>query len=136
GRPPRPLRRTAHARNGSVPRLGRAARYRVADHTARRRRGMDRARRVLSNRSPAGARPRKMADRVGVSDSELIGNARGTPVERYVLDNGRGLRVAILTLGGIVQSLDVPDRHGQSANVVVGFSTFDDSLTRNPFFGA
>src|SRR4051794_11874644 len=97
---------------------------------------MGRARRVLSDRSPGGAGRGKMADGVGVSDGELIGTARGVPIERYILDNGRGLRAAILTLGGIIQSLEVPDRDGQTANVVLGFANLDDYVTRNPFFGA
>jgi len=69
-----------------------------------------------------------VANGAGVSDRKLI--------ERYVLEDAHGLRVAILTLGGIIQSIEVPDRHGQTANVALGFSSLDDYVTRNPFFGA
>src|SRR5882757_3753166 len=36
--------------------------------------------------------------------------AQGSPIERWRLGNGAGLSVAILTYGGIVQSMEVPDR--------------------------
>src|SRR4030095_17029784 len=54
--------------------------------------------------------------------SEPFGTAPGgIAVDRYTLDNGKGMVVKILTYGGIVQELWVPDRHGNSANVVLGF---------------
>jgi aldose 1-epimerase len=80
-----------------------------------------------------------VGDGAGVSGSQLstpFGTARGEPVERYTLGNARGMRVAILTYGGIVQSLEVPDRHGQLANVALGFANLDDYVARNPYFGA
>jgi aldose 1-epimerase len=48
----------------------------------------------------------------------------GTPIERYVLDNGRVV-VGILTLGGIVQSVRVPDRDGVVGEVALGFDDID-----------
>jgi aldose 1-epimerase len=58
-------------------------------------------------------------------------------VDRYLLDNGRGMRVAILTYGGIIQSLEVPDRHGNPANVVLGFDRLQGYLDNpSPYFGA
>ena len=46
------------------------------------------------------------------------------------------MSVTVLTYGGVVQSLDVPDRHGTAANVVLGFSTLEDYVVRSPYFGA
>ncbi|QKG18444.1 aldose epimerase family protein [Actinomadura verrucosospora] len=65
----------------------------------------------------------------------------GTKIDRYTLGSGRGMKVRILTYGGIVQSLDVPDRHGRSGNVALGFGTLDGYLSdtykdENPYFGA
>jgi aldose 1-epimerase len=69
-------------------------------------------------------------------NGEPFGTARGRAVERYVLTNARGMRVAILTYGGIVQSVEVPDQQGALANVVLGFKTLEDYVQRNPYFGA
>lgn len=59
----------------------------------------------------------------------------GSPVVEYTLDNGRGLRLRAINLGGIVTELQVPDRDGRSANVVLGFGMLDDYVERNPNFG-
>jgi len=59
----------------------------------------------------------------------------GTPVDEYVLTNANKMEVGILTYGGIIASIKVPDRDGTFDNVVLGFSKLDDYLTRNPFFG-
>ncbi|MGK9167271.1 galactose mutarotase [Inquilinus limosus] len=60
--------------------------------------------------------------------------ADGTAVELYTLTNGR-MSVNILTYGGIVQAINVPDRDGKSGNIALGFATLDDYLTKNPYFG-
>jgi aldose 1-epimerase len=59
----------------------------------------------------------------------------GQPVDRYTFSNAGGMRVAILTYGGIVQSLNVPDRDGVFANVVLGFADLDGYLLHSPYFG-
>jgi len=61
----------------------------------------------------------------------------GAPVDRWTLDAGGALTVAILTYGAIVQEIVAPDREGEPADVVLGFSTLEDYLERNvPCFGA
>lgn len=59
----------------------------------------------------------------------------GTAIDRYRLSNGRGMAAAILTYGGIVQSIEVPDRDGAMANVVLGFAALDDYLAKGAYFG-
>ena len=56
-------------------------------------------------------------------------------VREYTLDNGRGLSLSAIRLGGIVTALRVPDRHGVPGNVVLGLPTLADYETRNPNFG-
>lgn len=69
-------------------------------------------------------------------DTNLLGALPdGHPVTEYTLDNGSGLRLSAINLGGIVTSLEVPDRSGASANVVLGLPTLDDYIARNPHFG-
>lgn len=60
----------------------------------------------------------------------------GQPVVAYTLANAAGMRVRILTLGCIIASLEVPDRHGRSANVVLGLDSVAGYLHRSPHFGA
>ena len=45
----------------------------------------------------------------------------GRDVQRYVLAHGTDIRVGILTYGGIIESLEVPDASGQLASVVLGY---------------
>ncbi|MEE1799590.1 MULTISPECIES: aldose epimerase family protein [unclassified Streptomyces] len=67
---------------------------------------------------------------------ELFGRlADGTKVHRWTLENG-GTRLKVLSYGGIVQSLEIPDRRGRYANVSLGFDNLDDYLTATTFFGA
>jgi aldose 1-epimerase len=62
--------------------------------------------------------------------------ASGTRVYRYTLTNTQGMRVRILTYGGIVQSMSVPDRNGKFRNVTLGLSTLHDYVAESPYFGA
>ncbi|MFG2357715.1 aldose epimerase family protein [Streptomyces sp. NPDC048521] len=67
---------------------------------------------------------------------ELFGKlADGTKVHRWSLENG-GTRLKVLSYGGVVQTLEIPDRHGRHANVVAGFDTIDDYVAKSPYFGA
>src|SRR5438067_12041862 len=63
----------------------------------------------------------------------------GTPVDIYTLKSGE-IEARIITYGGIVQSLKVPDKNGKSADVVLGFDSLDGYTSGpkpNPaFFGA
>lgn len=59
----------------------------------------------------------------------------GRPVSEYTLDNGRGLSLSAINLGGIVTALRVPDRFGATANIVLGLPTLQDYETRNPHMG-
>jgi len=60
----------------------------------------------------------------------------GTAVFRYTLTNGKGMEVKLITYGGAIQSLRVPDRKGRKANVTLGFSTLAGYLNpANPYFG-
>jgi aldose 1-epimerase len=67
-----------------------------------------------------------------------------TSVYRYTLSNANGMSVDILTYGGIVQQINVPDRHGNTKDVVLGFKTLADYVAKvsppvvangGPYFG-
>jgi aldose 1-epimerase len=66
--------------------------------------------------------------------------ASGQAIDKYTLSNGQ-MSVSILTYGGIVQAVDVPDKHGRLADVALGFKdiagyTSPAYITSNPYFGA
>jgi len=65
----------------------------------------------------------------------------GKAVEIYTLRNAKGAEARIMTYGGIVQSLTMPDKNGKFADVVLGFDSLDtytgDSYVTNcTYFGA
>jgi aldose 1-epimerase len=62
--------------------------------------------------------------------------ADGTAVELYTLKDG-AIEVRIMTYGGIIQMLKVPDRHGKAEDVVLGFDSVDGYIANpGPYFGA
>ncbi|QIP87935.1 galactose mutarotase [Streptomyces sp. Tu 2975] len=61
--------------------------------------------------------------------------ADGTGVDLWTLEND-GIRLRVLSYGGIVQGLEVPDRRGRWANVSLGFDNLDDYVAKSPYFGA
>ncbi|MFD3623333.1 aldose epimerase family protein [Streptomyces sp. NPDC058698] len=61
--------------------------------------------------------------------------ADGTKVHSWSLSNG-GTRMKVLSYGGIVQSLEIPDRHGRRTNVSLGFGTLGEYVDSSPYFGA
>jgi aldose 1-epimerase len=70
-----------------------------------------------------------------------FGNLNGTPIAKYTLTNKKGMSVAVITYGGIIQSVKVPDRHGRLRDVALGFKDLDGYtnaayLKSNPYFGA
>ncbi len=63
---------------------------------------------------------------------EPAGEVRGEQVLRYFLTNSAGTEVAILTFGGIIESLHFPDRLGERRNIVLGFKTLEEYVKYNP----
>ncbi|HEX8788393.1 MAG TPA: aldose epimerase family protein [Telluria sp.] len=60
----------------------------------------------------------------------------GRQVHQYTLSNQNGMLVRILDFGGIITEIHVPDRHGQLADVALGFDTLEPYLGESPYFGA
>lgn len=60
----------------------------------------------------------------------------GTAVDQYTLAGGGGGSCKIITYGGTVTELQVPDKNGQLADVVLGFDNLAGYLGPQPFFGA
>jgi aldose 1-epimerase len=98
---------------------------------------------LLIGAAPAAAKPghgHGHDHSLSISKSSF-GSVDGTAVDKYTLSNAHGMSVSILTYGGVIQSLTVPDRRGRSANVTLGFGdiagyTSDAYVKSNPYFGA
>jgi aldose 1-epimerase len=60
----------------------------------------------------------------------------GTAVEIFTLTNLNGLELRAINYGAIIQSLKVPDKSGQFADIVNGHDALDGYLNRSRFFGA
>jgi aldose 1-epimerase len=71
-------------------------------------------------------------------EKQLYGvTADGKAVDEYTLTNVAGMVVKIINYGGILTSVQVPDRSGHLANVALGFNNFADWEAGNsPYFGA
>ena len=56
----------------------------------------------------------------GTVDTAPFGTTKdGVPVHIFTLTNGKGLRAQVLDYGGIVCSVEAPDRNGKLANVIL-----------------
>ncbi|HET7413462.1 MAG TPA: aldose epimerase family protein, partial [Pararhizobium sp.] len=54
----------------------------------------------------------------------------------YHLDNANGMQVNIITYGGAVQSIKVPDKNGYIEDVALGFDDLEGYLQTDTYFGA
>jgi aldose 1-epimerase len=60
----------------------------------------------------------------------------GTVIEALTLRNAHGIAVKAITYGGIIVSLETPDRDGGLADIVLGFDSLPPYLQDSPYFGA
>ena len=60
----------------------------------------------------------------------------GKVADIYTLTNANGVQARISNYGGIITSLQVPDRNGQLGDVVLGYDKLEDYLKATPYFGA
>ena len=73
----------------------------------------------------------------GHDGAKLFGTAPdGAPVWLYTLKNKNGATAHIMTYGGIIQSLEMPDKNGKLGDVVLGYNYLDGYVTNSPYFGA
>lgn len=59
----------------------------------------------------------------------------GEGIELFTLSNARGMKVRFTGYGGIITSIEVPDRASVPANVVLGYDTLDGYLWGDPYVG-
>ena len=60
----------------------------------------------------------------------------GTSIEIFTIANARGIEVRAIEFGAIIVSLTAPDRSGRSADLVLGYDTLTDYVSKNtPYLG-
>lgn len=60
----------------------------------------------------------------------------GTEVSLYTIKNSSGFTAEVTNFGAVLVNLFVPDKAGQTADVVLGYDSVDGYLTNGCFFGA
>jgi aldose 1-epimerase len=89
----------------------------------------------LSGTAAEPGRERDMMQ--GTIQKTAFGNTKeGTPVDLYQLTNAKGTKAKIISYGGIITELHVPDRDGKFDDVVLGFDDLKSYLAGHPYFGA
>jgi aldose 1-epimerase len=77
-----------------------------------------------------------MAQKASITSQPFGTAPSGEPVAIYTLTNPAGLTARIMTYGGIIVSLDVPDRDGKLGDIVLGFDSLAGYVKGSPYFGA
>ena len=72
----------------------------------------------------------------GIDKTPFGALAGGEHADLYTLRNGNGVEAKITNYGGIVVSLTAADRHGEIADVVLGFDNLDGYAHNRAYFGA
>lgn len=67
---------------------------------------------------------------------EKFGRVDTMDVYLYTMTNDNGMTVKITNYGGIVTSILVPDKDGNTADVVLGFDELQPYLDGHPYFGS
>ena len=68
---------------------------------------------------------------------EVFGTTRDSvSVKSFTLKNEKGMAVSIITYGGIITTLKVPNKKGVSEDVVLGYKSLASYEKATPYFGA
>lgn len=57
-------------------------------------------------------------------------------VDVYTLENAKGMKMEVSTLGGRILTLTAPDRDGKLADVLMGLARPEDYVDNHPYYGA
>ncbi len=71
-----------------------------------------------------------------ITKADFGKTTEGQAVEIYTLRNSKGAEARIMTYGGIVQSLTMPDKNGKFADIVLGYDNLQGYIDKTPYFGA
>ena len=57
-------------------------------------------------------------------------------VDVYTLENAKGMKMEVSTLGGRILTLTAPDRSGKFGDVLMGLARPEDYVDNHPYYGA
>ncbi len=72
----------------------------------------------------------------GITMKTIGKTADGKEVQEFTLTNEHGIKARLINYGAILTELEVPDKEGKLADVVLGFDDLKDYLAAHPYFGA
>src|SRR6478672_10186193 len=76
------------------------------------------------------------AEAARVSRASFGTLADGQKVEAITLANSHGMSARVITYGASIQSVIVPDRHGQGADVALGYASLADYVDKPQYLGS
>ncbi|WP_020474134.1 aldose epimerase family protein [Zavarzinella formosa] len=76
------------------------------------------------------------AEKAGTTKKEYGKLADGKVVDEYTLVNANGVTMKVISYGGIITELHVPDKDGKLADIVLGCSNLAEYVEGHPYFGA
>jgi aldose 1-epimerase len=71
-----------------------------------------------------------------IDENAFKGTHKGKPTALYTLKNRNGMVAQITNFGAKIVSIYVKDRHGDFADVVLGYESIEEYIGGNPYFGA
>ncbi len=84
----------------------------------------------------AGERNAEVKYKMEISKAEFGKTKDGQNVEAYTLTNNNGMMVRIITYGGTITEIWVPDKNGKFADVALGYDNIEGYENGKAFIGA
>jgi len=85
-------------------------------------------------KEPIMSEPTSKTKKESIAKSDYATTADGSKIDKYTLINANGMKMEVITYGGIITSLTAPDKKGKYEDIVLGYTTADDYFNGNPFF--
>lgn len=60
----------------------------------------------------------------------------GTEIHIFTLKNSKNMTVRIMNYGGVIVSIEVPDKNGKTEDITLGYDRLEQYLKKSNFFGA
>ena len=88
------------------------------------------------SRSEAAQQTPQGDSKMSIEKSNFGKTADGQQVVMYTLKNDKGITVKVLNFGGVIYSMEVPDKNGKTVNVSANYEKISDYEKIRPFFGS